>query len=683
MQSFFYTEDQQKRFILAAYLERQDPHVISDDVILAMARLGNLQAMRNQQQQPLGQEVSAPTIAERKVRRKNLLHGCKLCPEKSFPVSAQSKSRTANPSVEGHVLKEHPGMEYTDLTRRWGYHILYENGSFEKVPFIDHVDEHEQGLGANASYSQSEGFAVDHYLGLSQQDKNHHSIPSEAQVRSSNNYTGFSSHSTTTHYDAFGMPVILESNRVNQRSENWFSENMPLQTYNEFHAPGDWRGNAPSAFDELPVLALDEDQFRLRVANISPFDPNDSFDNHRSTQIDPLLMAQGGSAHGLPVLGFGQHGAQYTPESADDNENTSDQISSFSSLTEVQKTSEYANSAGYEQDQMNELGLSHDKPDSTFAAFELMQKHTMEQKHRELMSHGINIPFGGNLSSFQDRGSCEETLDGEGQSPKNMGDLSLSHGSREAGAGSSESSQNTIGGLSYSGIPTQFHVSAGSPSFQSAIHAPPATYDSSFKLPTTTASAYGQVPECDRSSQSLSKQDGSVKTPTPSPRKRKASTPHPQTPKPKSRRSNVAHFSLATSQPPLTLQTQVQFPNVAKSPQPTTNQPGTAATTLKYNPRGPAVFQFNFKYLHPLDQQALTGHQGEPVTTLSRFAFFGHDANAPGYPRNREKQLLDMIAYLRGQRDALYKGLVSRHGNGNVDGSDGYGDTNVEKDSAA
>lgn len=85
---------------------------------------------------------------------------------------------------------------------------------------------------------------------------------------------------------------------------------------------------------------------------------------------------------------------------------------------------------------------------------------------------------------------------------------------------------------------------------------------------------------------------------------------------------------------------------------------------------GPLVFpQPAFNELGHLDRLALTERQGLQIASLSRNALFGHDANHPTHPRSREMQLMDMINYLRLQREWLYEKLAhSNRGHSENDG---------------
>lgn len=645
-----------------------------------MARSRKLKTLKHQQQE-VDQESSIPTPAKRKIKRKNLLHGCKLCPEKCFPVSARSKIRPANPSVEGHVLKEHPGMEYTDLTRRWGHHLIYEDGSVERVPLIDDGDVQEEALRTSSRPSLTKDYGVDPLLGLSQEDRDLYDTLSNDQSTAPNDHAGPSFDSTASQYATFPMPVSLGTNNLDRQSEDWFSVRPPPQTDNECHATRCGRSNALSDFDDLPVLDLDEYQFKLRIADIGPFDPHDPLDYRTSARIDPLLMVQEELANVISPPDFNQYGARNRPELASNNMTMSDQMSLDPGSAKVQKISGHAIPRENEQDQVDGPGLCKDTITHNFATFELMQKRAMEQRHLQLMLRGNNILLIDNHAPSQNFDPQETTAGDQGQSFKNIGDGGLSHGNWEAGASFSSSSE-----VARSHISTQSHVSVSGVSVsRPALRTPPAITASRFKIPTTPASAYNQAPKSDRSSGSQFKQDNSVKQvkiPTPSSQKREASAAHLQTPTPKSRRSKTTCSPPAP--PHILSDSQPQARSSVDPHQPTLNQLTFIPISLKYNSRGPLVFpKSEFNKLHPLDQQALTGHHGARVTDLSRFAFFGHDANDANYGRTREKQLIDMVGYLRLQRDFLYNKFVNGQQGVDANDSGANGAGNGGKDSMA
>lgn len=93
--------------------------------------------------------------------------------------------------------------------------------------------------------------------------------------------------------------------------------------------------------------------------------------------------------------------------------------------------------------------------------------------------------------------------------------------------------------------------------------------------------------------------------------------------------------------------TDYQMPQLQAS-----SQTASSLTPLQYNSAGPAVFsEVPYTQLHQLDQAALAGQHGEDVANLALLALFGNDENDAVQPRTREEQLMDMIRFLRLQRD--------------------------------
>ena len=98
-------------------------------------------AMQQHLRQP--NQAAASSTSSKPIKRKSLLHGCKLCPNVHYYISGKTPGRAGTSSVEGHVEKEHPGMDYLTLTKKWGYRVNYKDGSSETIPIVESDDEEE------------------------------------------------------------------------------------------------------------------------------------------------------------------------------------------------------------------------------------------------------------------------------------------------------------------------------------------------------------------------------------------------------------------------------------------------------------------------------------------------------------------------------------------------------------
>lgn len=640
----------------------------------------NLKKASKDQQQQLHQEaqISTPTIP--KIKRKNLLHCCKLCPEKSYPVSAQSKIRPANPSVEGHVLKEHPGIHYTSLTRRWGHQIIYEDGSVERLPLVDQGDIEEEDLRVNAESLQSGGYEHDPDFELSQEDQDLYSTL--CKVRSSVQYgrEGHQSNPVALQQAIAPVSVSQEMHSLAIHTENCF----PFETFsaadNRHHTNEFREGDAPSPFADLPVLELDEAQFQLRVAKIRPFDGNNPFDKLISTHIDPRLTSQENSQHYRALPSRDQNEAGYPAEITANNDSTTNQLTLFSDPNQAQNVSVDEISEGQGLSQVHIPGALPDTAKCNFAAFESMQKDIMEQKHLRIMSHNNSIPFETRQAPIPNF-DLQDMTDGHRRQLLNSAyDQSFTLCDGKAKTSSSGSTRDAISQSAYLSIPTLRRTPVF-PQQQSTCQTATRQTSAPFEVPEPPASASRPAARRSRSSRSPAESNGLIKqpkTPTASPQKRKASTAHPQTPTPKSRRSDNISPTPTKVQTSNAPKAQAK-PSIATiiSYQDLLDHRRSTPATLRINSRGSLVFpRVKFNQLHPLDQEALTGHHGERVTDLSRMAIFGNGAD-DAHGRTRERQLIDMVAYLRVQRDLLYSRITGGEQGASVEDSGLNGDGKV------